>query len=124
MQTIKNVVNWFEIPANDLDRAQKFYQGMLAQDLKRVEFNGTRMAMFPAEEPAVSGALIADGKRKPAIDGSLLFLNVEGQLDACLKRVPGAGGSILVPRTDIAPHGFIAIVRDSEGNSVGLHSMT
>jgi predicted enzyme related to lactoylglutathione lyase len=43
-------------------------------------------------------------------------------LDETLGRVEKAGGKIVMPKTDIGPPGFIAIVRDSEGNSVGLHS--
>jgi len=57
-------------------------------------------------------------------DGSLIYLNVDGRLDACVARVAKAGGAIVLPRTGIGEHGFIAMVRDPEGNVVGLHSMT
>ncbi|WP_423814724.1 VOC family protein, partial [Pseudomonas viridiflava] len=60
----------------------------------------------------------------PGTGGTRVYLNVEGQLDAVLDRVPNAGGVILQPRTEIAPHGFIALIKDSEGNSVGLHSVS
>ncbi|MEW6307385.1 MAG: hypothetical protein AB1705_28365 [Verrucomicrobiota bacterium] len=53
----------------------------------------------------------------------MIYLNVEGDLDGVLQRIPGAGGSIVKPRTSIGEHGFIAILKDTEGNVVGLHSM-
>jgi uncharacterized protein len=122
---MSNALNWFEIPVADIDRARKFYQGMLAQDLKVEAFGGRPHAIFPAAggPEAVSGALVQDEKRKPAADGALIYLNVEGRLDACLDRVPRSGGAVVLPRTSIGEHGFCALVKDSEGNVVGLHSM-
>lgn len=112
-------INWFEIPVADLDRAAAFYEGVLAVSLKREVFGGVPMAMFCAD---VGGALVEDGARKPTAEGALLFLDATGKLDDCLARVKEAGGSVLQPKTDIGDPGFIAIVRDTEGNRVGLHA--
>jgi Predicted enzyme related to lactoylglutathione lyase len=49
---------------------------------------------------------------------------IDGKLDAVLERIPKAGGKVLRERMPIPPHGFIACFQDSEGNSVGLHSMS
>ena len=117
---MKNAVNWFEIPVNDMDRAVKFYQGMLSTDLHKEVFGGIPHAIFPTDKAkdSVSGSLVKDDKRKPNPEGTLLYLNVEGKLDACLQRTPGVGGSVVLPRTGIGEHGFIAIVRDTEGNKL------
>lgn len=112
-------INWFEIPVRDIDRAAAFYEKMLAVSLKRETFHGTPMAMFCAD---VGGALIKDDKRKPTADGALVYLDATGKLDDCLARAAKAGGEVLVPRTDIGDPGFIAIVKDTEGNTVGLHA--
>jgi predicted enzyme related to lactoylglutathione lyase len=119
-----NALNWFEIPVADIDRAHRFWQDVLAHDLRRESFGGTPHALFPMKEPGVGGSLVQDGRRKPAADGSLVYLNVEGQLDACVGRAAEAGGAVVLPRTPIGEHGFIAMIRDTEGNVVGLHSMT
>jgi hypothetical protein len=79
------------------------------------------MSIFPGEEESVRGALIADGRRKPNAHGAIVYLHAP-QLDACLARVASSGGAILLPRTDIGEPGFIAMVRDTEGNVVGLHA--
>jgi predicted enzyme related to lactoylglutathione lyase len=122
---MKNAVTWFEIPVTDLDRAVRFYETVLAVPLARESFMNTPHAMFPFERPGgVGGALVRDEKRLPAAGGGLVYLDVSGKLDACLARVAAAGGTVLLPRTPIGDPGFIAQVRDTEGNTVGLHSPT
>jgi predicted enzyme related to lactoylglutathione lyase len=121
---MRHAINWFEIPATDLDRATRFYEVALDQKLKREVFADTPMAVFAGDCEAVRGAIIHDAKRKPTGDGALVYLNVEGQLDQVLARIPKAGGAVVLPRTAIGEPGFIALVRDSEGNVVGLHSPT
>jgi len=115
-----SAINWFEIPTTDLDRAAKFYETMLATKLKREVFGGVPHAMFA--DKTTDGALIADAKRKPNATGTMIYLNANGKLDACISRVSEAGGKLILPKTDIGDPGFIAIVADTEGNVVGLHS--
>jgi predicted enzyme related to lactoylglutathione lyase len=118
-----NALNWFEIPSTDLDRAIRFYEMVLEVRLTKESFAGTPMAVFPSGHPAdIYGALIQTPKRKPSVDGALIYLNATGKLEACLERIPRAGGAVLMPKTDIGEPGFIAIIRDTEGNSVGLHA--
>ena len=118
---MKNAVNWFEIFVTDLDRASRFYQTALGIELRREEFGGKSMAIFPYQDPGAGGALVKDPRRAPG-GGSLVYLDATGKLDACLDRVPRTGGSVILPRTDIGDPGFIAIIRDSEGNEIGLHA--
>ena len=117
-----NALTWFEIPTLDLDRAVRFYETVLAVRLKREVFGGVPHAIFPAGESDASGALIQDGRRKPSADGALIYLDAAGKLDACLDRLRSAGGTLVLPRTDIGAPGFIAVFRDTEGNAVALHS--
>ena len=46
---MSSVVNWFDIPATDLDRAARFYETVLAISLMRENMLGARMAIFPAK---------------------------------------------------------------------------
>lgn len=117
-----SAVNWFEIPTTDIDRATRFYEQVLATRLKRENFFGTPMAIFTAEDPGVGGALVRDDKRNPGPGGGLVYLDARGDLDGCLSRVTAAGGAVLLPRTSIGEMGAIALIADSEGNQVGLHS--
>jgi predicted enzyme related to lactoylglutathione lyase len=118
-----NAIHWFELFVSDLDRASRFYQTLLGIELRRELVGGLQMAVFPYENGrGIGGALVRDEKQKPGSGGTLVYLNASGQLDAAIERVPRAGGSVVLPKTDIGAPGFIALVRDSEGNLVGLHS--
>src|SRR5438445_6306236 len=117
-----HTLNWFEIPTNGLDRATRFYEKVLATSLRREDFGGTPMAIFKARDPDLAGALVKDARRKPSSDGALVYLNVNGKLEAVVDRIANEGGEVLVPKMDIGEPGFIALFRDTEGNVVGLHS--
>jgi hypothetical protein len=103
-------------------RAVTFYERSLALELKQELFGGLPMAIFRADDPAVGGALVQSPNRCPSTEGALVYLDVGKQLDAVLDRVPAAGGAVVLPKTDIGEPGFIALVRDTEGNVVGLHA--
>jgi predicted enzyme related to lactoylglutathione lyase len=118
---MKTPITWFELPTTDLSRARAFYEKVLAVSLHQEVFNGMPMALFPYEPGLVGGALIQSANSAPSRDGAIVYLDTGGALDACLARVPGAGGKVLVPRTDIGDPGFIALILDTEGNRVGLH---
>ncbi len=123
----KNAINWFEIYVNDFDAAKAFYDSILGTTLEIVESNGCKMGMFPCEmgDPtAVGGCITSMEHMKPGPGGSLVYLNVEGEIDAVVARVADAGGKVVREKFAIPPHGFIAIIEDSEGNVVGLHSMS
>lgn len=119
---MKSSLNWFEIPVVELDRAARFYEGILQTSLQRQRVGETEFAILRAEAPGVSGALVLDAKRKPAQQGTLIYLNADGQLDGVIGRVKAAGGEVLLGKTDIGAPGFIALIRDTEGNQVGLHA--
>jgi hypothetical protein len=118
-----HAVNWFELPTHDLDRAQRFYQTVLGVALQRDDsFGEMHMAILPHGEHGIGGALVKSPHQEPQANGTLVYLNAP-DLDAVLSRVEAAGGAILMPKTFLrADIGSIAILRDSEGNSVGLHS--
>ena len=116
-----NLLNWFEIPTIDLERAARFYEAVLGVSLKREDFGGTPMAMFPSVKGSNGGTLVHDAHRRPSPDGALIYLNANGELEACLQRVAKAGGAVIAPKTDIGDPGYIGVFRDTEGNTVALH---
>jgi predicted enzyme related to lactoylglutathione lyase len=59
---------------------------------------------------------------KASAEGTRVFLNCAGKLDAVAGRVEKAGGKIVQPKFSIGEHGQIVMIRDSEGNTVGLRS--
>ncbi len=117
---MKNAVNWFELPAVDLERARCFYEAMLGTALRVETFGGKPMAIFPYQGGA-GGALVKDPSFRPSSDGTLVYLDAGPDLAECLRRAEAAGGRVVLQRTAIGDPGFIGIVVDTEGNRVGLH---
>jgi predicted enzyme related to lactoylglutathione lyase len=123
--TPHNALNWFEIPVRDIDRAQTFYEALLAAPMRRDTMGPQTMALFHYEEPGVGGCLVADGgASQPADHGPLVYLNAAPSLDAALERAKSAGGRIATPRTELpGDMGCFALVIDTEGNRIGLHAL-
>jgi len=119
---MEHAIDWFEIAVSDLARAQRFYETTLGETLTSTNYGSAPGAVFPGAKNGVRGALVADPKRTPGGSGARVYLSATGKLDACLERVAAAGGNVVMPKTDIGEPGFIALVRDTEGNVIGLHS--
>jgi uncharacterized protein len=120
---MKNAINWFEIPSDNLDRALPFYERTLGVTLTRTEFGGVPHAMFPADEGGVAGAVVGQASVKAGPTGVVIYLDAPDGVEACLARALAAGGTQVVPKTAIGEHGFIAVVKDLDGNVVGLHAL-
>ncbi len=123
--TQHHAVNWFEIPVKNIDRAQAFYEQLLAAKLNRETMGEHTMAMFPSDTDAVGGCLLAgQGTPEPAANGTLVYLNAQPTLDAVLARVEAAGGRITTPKVQLPGEmGVFAHITDSEGNRIGLHAL-
>lgn len=121
-----NPVGWFEIPVEDLDRAEQFYQTVLETKLERQEeMDGMTMSWFPMGEDwkGAAGSLVESDRHQSSDDktGVVVYLTTPN-LEAALDRVTDAGGDILIPKKNIGEYGYIAWISDTEGNTVGLHS--
>ena len=125
MDTTTNSLNWFEIPATDIKRAKEFYQTIFNIQMEEQEMMNMKMAFFPYDPGSgkLSGGLCQSDFHKPAMDGVLIYLNGNPDLKSILDKVEGAGGRVVMPKTEISPDiGYMAFFVDSEGNRVGLHS--
>lgn len=122
----RNPVVWFEIYVQDMRRAKTFYETVLGVELTKMESPQPELEMlaFPMdmEGGGASGAL---AKVKGCPSGGMGTL-VYFSCDDCeneASRVEAAGGKISKPKMAIGQYGFIALVSDTEGNMIGLHSM-
>ena len=124
---MSNVINWFEIPASDFDRACDFYSKVLGGTVQVMDGgeNPLKMGFLPGHEAQneVGGAVVAGEGYTPSSDGAVVYLNAGEDLTDSLSRIEEAGGKVLFPKTAIGENGFIAHFIDTEGNRVALHSM-
>lgn len=124
-----NPVGWFEIYVQDMHRAQAFYEAVFQIQLAPLPFEGAELLAFPmparetyAHTPGATGALIRLPGCPSGGSGTLVYFSCEDcavELERALKY----GGQLHRGKVSIGPYGFIALVVDSEGNLIGLHSM-
>lgn len=122
---LKHAVSWIEIPVTDFDRAKKFYSTIYDFDMPEMQMGPNRMGFLLHDQQGggIGGAIVQGEGYQPATVGSKVYLNGGDNLDTVLNRVTGAGGKVILPKTEITPEfGYFAIFEDTEGNLVSLHS--
>lgn len=126
METFKNALSWFEIPVLDFARAKAFYQSIFLYEMPEMEMENIKMGILLYDrESGVGGAIcFGEGYEPSGSRGLKAYLNGGEDLKTVLERIPDAGGSIVLPKTEIAPGmGYFAFFTDTEGNVLGLYSM-
>jgi uncharacterized protein len=114
---------WVDIPVSDLDRAILFYSGVLGHQVTREGGPGFQFGLLPHGNNDVAGCVyVADGDNAPSRTGPLVYLNVDGRMEQAVEAVSQLGGQVLQAPHPIGPHGWRALVLDSEGNRVALHT--
>lgn len=83
-----------------------------------------KMSMFPVEEGGVGGALCEHKEYyKPSKDGTLVYISANPDLQVVLDKVERNRGKVLQKKTIITDeYGYMAIIEDTEGNRIALHS--
>ena len=125
---MNNPVIWFEIYVADMPRARAFYERMLGVTLENLKhpdnLGELEMWAFPMEMDRVGagGALVKMDGVRPGGGGTLVyFACADCAVEA--QRAVEAGGTLFKAKLPIGEYGHIALVHDTEGNLVGLHSM-
>lgn len=118
-----NPVSWFDIHVSDLDRAKKFYETVFNIQLQDFPIEWGRQSAFPSSpgSPNTSGALVEKKDRSTA-GGSTVVYFASQDCTTEENRVAQAGGKVLQPKMSIGEFGFISMLCDSEGNTIGLFS--
>lgn len=114
----------FEIPADDVERAKKFYGsifGWEADDVPGMDYTMVRTVavderQMPTEPGAINGGMM---KRGPDTPSPVLVIDVDA-IDEALGRIEQQGGAVVRPRTEIPGMGAFAYFKDLDGNVLGL----
>lgn len=122
---MKNLISWVSIPSSDFDRAVAFYSKVTGTVLKAQGEGDQRMATSVPEsdegKAIVGFGVTGDSTIKPGSVGMRVYI-ISDDLEGWLSRVESAGGKILTPKSSMGEYGSWALIEDTEGNQVGLHS--
>ncbi len=119
-----NPVGWFEIYVQDMARAKAFYETVFGVQLTRLENPDNEMWNFPGDMNTYGapGALVKMPGVPSGGNSTVVYFSCK---DCAVEadKAARAGGRIQVPKMSIGQYGAIALVHDTEGNMIGLHSM-
>ena len=119
-------IAYFEIPADNVDRAKHFYHALLGWKIEP-----TKMPMEPGKFTAMQyqdistgaareGTMNLGGMYKRQMTEAIINYVVVEDIEKALANVEKLGGKIVVPKMEIKGVGLTAIIQDSEGNTIGL----
>ncbi|MGA9086848.1 MAG: VOC family protein [Methanoregula sp.] len=122
-------IAYFQIPADNVDRAKHFYHSLLGWKIEP-----TKTPMDPAVAPmqyqdivtgkAEEGTMNMGGLYKRQMSKPIINFVMVDDLDKVLAKVEKLGGKTIVPKNEIKTVGLIAIIQDTEGNAIGLWKPT
>jgi uncharacterized protein len=121
---MENPVGWFEIYVQNMERAKAFYETVFGISLTRLEGTEFEMWAFPSrpDGSGASGSLVRiPGYPSGANTVLVYFSCYDCAVEA--EKAATSGGQIETPKKSVGQYGHIALVIDTEGNIIGLHSM-
>jgi predicted enzyme related to lactoylglutathione lyase len=122
-RVMSNCIVWVDIPVTNLDRAIAFYSAVIGTTVSKAGGPGFAFGLLPHASGDVGGCLYTpDDGNAPSLVGPLIYINAEGRLVEAVEAAAANGGQVLQPIHQIGPHGSRAIVLDTEGNRIALHT--
>ncbi len=120
---MKNQTIRFEIPVKDIERAAKFYSGVFRSRMNIQRTGSSLVGYIPTDDCAHNSTKFHTRGHQPSESGVLVYLSSGKDLNTILRRVPSAGGEVIVPKTLITKEiGYFGVFLDTEGNRLALHS--
>ena len=117
-----NRLVWFDIPVANLDRASAFYSAVLGIGVTKQQFDNFTFCVF--EHGDGNGGCLIEKAADVTEKGILCYFNVNKRIKAAVVAAEKNGGRVVEGVHSLGPHGFRAVVIDSEGNRIALHSRT
>jgi len=119
-------IAYFEVPADNVDRAKHFYHGLLGWKIAPTKAMGDPSKMKAMEYQDVitgdakEGTLNMGGMYKRQMTEQIMNYVMVEDIDKVLAKVAKLGGKIVVPKMEIKGVGLTAIIQDTEGNAFGV----
>ena len=108
----------FELPADDLERAQKFYTEIFGWHFQK--WDGPMpywmIVTGPQEAPGIGGGMMP----RPHPGAGVVNTIGVASVDDTVAAVEAHGGKIILPKMAIPGIGWLAYFTDTEGNQFGV----
>lgn len=120
---MNNPVNWFEIYVQDMERAKAFYGAVFGVQLTKLEGTEFEMWAFPMRQDGsgASGSLVKIPGYPSGNNSVVVYFDcTDCAVEA--EKAANSGGQIETGKKSVGKYGHIALVIDTEGNIIGLHS--
>ncbi len=122
LNSLHNRAVWFDIPVVNLERAATFYKAVMGVPIETIEMPGMRFCVIDHGEG--NGGCLVEEPASVSRGGILVYLNATGRIRDAVAQAVKHGGQVLEEVRSIGPHGFRALVVDSEGNRIALHAQS
>ena len=117
-------VQHFEIPADDVERASKFYTGVFEwkmQKLANPEDPSKDYWFFDTKDENGNKGIGGGLMKRQAPEHSVTNYITVPSIDDYASKIEEAGGKVIMPKTEILKMGFILVFLDTENNMFGLY---
>jgi predicted enzyme related to lactoylglutathione lyase len=116
----------FEIHASDIGKSVAFYRDLFGWKIEKYPIPGEYWGVTtgPEGQPGINGAIM-QRMGPPPVDGAALnswCVTVDvADIDKAFAKALQLGGREALPKMTIPHVGYIAYIKDVDGNIVGLH---
>jgi len=109
---VHNIIH-FEIPADDVERAKRFYQELFDWKIESAQGGYN---LITVGEPGPDGGMM---QRQVPGQGITVYINVESVEDYS-KKIQSLGGTVVMAKTAVPTMGYFAVILDTEGNALAI----
>jgi uncharacterized protein len=115
---MSNRVVHFEIPCDNPEKTLQFFKDVFGWNFQQFGDEQYWLAMTGDEKtPGINGGLM---KKKDPRQPVVNTIGVD-DIDSYAKKIEDAGGTIVVPKTEIPGVGYSAYFKDPDGNIHGIY---
>ena len=116
-------VQHFEIPADDVERGQKFYKDVFGWNMEKAISGGNPDQdywMFQTQDEKGNRGISGGMMKRQSPDHKVTNYITVSSIDDYTAKIEQAGGKAIMPKMPVPNMGYIRIYLDSENNMFGL----
>jgi predicted enzyme related to lactoylglutathione lyase len=118
------IIQHFEMPADDVDRAQKFYKDVFGWEMHKwnnPENPEKDYWYFETKDDNGNTGIGGGMMKRQSPEHTVTNYITVSAIDEYTSKLEQAGGKVIIPKTKIPDMGFYAVFLDSENNMFGLY---